>query len=99
MEAFIHARTKWVFAATQILAGLLIGGYAAMVTEQSPETAGQAGSGASVSVWPQPSDLDAEFENENDSARRREFLDRFSGVGPGGVSPEDFAEAWVSARA
>lgn len=97
MKKLLRSRMKWAIAATATLAGLLIGGYAAVLTDRSSQSIGQPASMAlTPSVWPLPT---GQFEDEHDPATRRDFLDHFSGVGPDGVSPENFAKAWARARA
>jgi photosystem II stability/assembly factor-like uncharacterized protein len=85
------ARTKYVAAVSLVLAALLLTCYSA-VTGARRTGVQEATSAADVL-------LEA---NENDSdylEKRREFLNRFFGRGPGGVSPSEYTSALATARA
>jgi photosystem II stability/assembly factor-like uncharacterized protein len=84
-------RTRYPAAVSLMLVAALLTGYSAVANAFRDSIQG-ARSEADVS--PAENDSDPEYVE-----KRREFLDRFFGSGPGGVSPSAYASALVAARA
>jgi len=85
-------RTRYLAAVSLMLVAVLLTCYSAAANARNGGTQ-DAGSEAGVS---------SAAEDESDSEhreKRREFLNRFFGTGPGGVSPSDYARAVATARA
>jgi photosystem II stability/assembly factor-like uncharacterized protein len=80
-------RTKYLAAVSLMLAGVLLTCYSAVANARR-------GVSNEVSVSPAEEDRDPEYLE-----KRREFLERFFGTGPEGVSPSAYASALAAARA
>jgi hypothetical protein len=84
-------RTRWILSISLILLAILLIGYGAVAN--APQASGhEASSVADVSRT--ADDRDPEYME-----KRREWLDRFFGTGPEGVSASDYAAALTAARA
>jgi photosystem II stability/assembly factor-like uncharacterized protein len=102
MKKLLRTRPIWVLVLLPILAALLLTlGYSAIAKSRRADVP-QTNTTASASSMLQPIDLAAPYDDDEDPAfiqKRREYLTRFYGTGPGQVSSTDFAASLSAARA
>ena len=91
MKTLFVNQTRYLVAVVLMLLGVLLTCYSAVANVRRGSTR-NATSAADFS--PGEEDSDPEYLE-----KRREFLERFFGTGPGGVSPSGYASALVAARA
>ncbi|MFZ1218971.1 MAG: Ig-like domain-containing protein [Chthoniobacterales bacterium] len=102
MKKLLRTRPIWIPVLSSILAAVLLTlGYAAIAKSRRADV-NQTKRIAAVFTLPQTIDLATQHGDDDDPAeiqRRKEYLNRFHGPGPGTVSYADFAASLATAQA